>query len=106
MSLQPRWPRSRNSWRVARSMAGKDACYVLVRTSTEAFALYEHLRAAKVPARVAPAPHGMQACCGTSVLLDPADVSAAQAVIDALQFPIERIVRVECAVNPARDRYC
>ena len=106
MPPQPRWPRSCDSWRVARSMVGKDACYVLVRTSTEAFALYEHLRAAKVPARVAPAPHGMQACCGTSVLLDPADVSAAQAVIDALQFPIERIVRVECAVNPARDRYC
>ncbi len=39
----------------------------------EAFDLYERIRDAGVPARVAPAPHGMQACCGTSVMLDPAD---------------------------------
>ena len=50
-------------------MPAKDACYVLVRTSTEAFDLYEHIRDAGVLARVAPAPHGMQACCGTSVML-------------------------------------
>lgn len=51
-------------------MPAKDACYVLVRTSTEAFDLYERIRDAGVPARVAPAPHGMQACCGTSVMLE------------------------------------
>lgn len=84
----------------------KDACYVLVRTSTEGFDLYERLVKAGVPACVAPAPHGMQACCGTSVLLDPEVVSAAKPVIDAAPYPIERIVRIAGAINPARDSYC
>ena len=84
----------------------KDACYVLVRTSTEGFDLYQRLVDAGVPARVAPAPHGMQACCGTSVLLDPEVVDAARPVIEAAPYPIERIVRVAGAINPARDTYC
>lgn len=87
-------------------MVAKDASYILVRTSTEAFDLYERIREAGIPARVAPAPHGMQACCGTSVMLDPAEVGRAQAVIDAAPYPIERIVRVEGAINPSRDRFC
>lgn len=81
-------------------MPAKDACYVLVRTSTEAFDLYGRIRDAGVPARVAPAPHGMQACCGTSVMLEPADVERARAVIDEAPYPIERIVRVAGAVDP------
>lgn len=87
-------------------MPAKDACYVLVRTSTEAFDLYERIRDASVPARVAPAPHGMQACCGTSVMLEPADVERARAVIDEAPYPIERIVRVTGAVDPSRDKFC
>ena len=79
---------------------------MLVRTSTEAFDLYERIRDAGVPARVAPAPHGMQACCGTSVMLDPADVDRARAVIDEAPYPIERIVRVAGAVDPSRDKSC
>ena len=76
---------------------------MLVRTSTEGFDLYQRLVDAGVPARVAPAPHGMQACCGTSVLLDP---EVARRVIEAAPYPIERIVRVAGAINPARDTYC
>lgn len=87
-------------------MPAKDACYVLVRTSTEAFDLYERIRAAGVPARVAPAPHGMQACCGTSVMLEPEDVDRARKVIEAAPYPIERIVRVTGAIDPSRDRFC
>lgn len=74
-------------------LQAKEACYVLVRTSTEGFDLYRRLVDAGVPARVAPAPHGMQACCGTSVLLDPEVVDAARPVIEAAPYPIERIVR-------------
>ena len=66
----------------------------------------ERIRDAGVPARVAPAPHGMQACCGTSVMLDPADVDRARAVIDEAPYPIERIVRVAGAVDPSRDKFC
>ena len=73
---------------------------MLVRTSTEAFDLYERIRDAGVPARVAPAPHG------TSVMLDPADVDRARAVIDEAPYPIERIVRVAGAVDPSRDKFC
>lgn len=80
-------------------LQAKDACYVLVRTSTEGFDLYQRLVDAGVPARVAPAPHGMQACCGTSVLLD-------SEVVDAAPHPIERIVCVAGAINPVRDTYC
>ena len=71
-------------------LQAKDACYVLVRTSTEGFDLYQRLVDAGVPARVAPAPHGMQACCGTSVLLDPEVVDAARLVIEAAPYPIVR----------------
>lgn len=71
-------------------LQAKDACYVLVRTSTEGFDLYQRLVDAGVPARVAPAPHGMQACCGTSVLLDPEVVDAARPVIEAAPHPIVR----------------
>ena len=87
-------------------LQAKDACYVLVRTSTEGFDLYQRLVDAGVPARVAPAPHGMQACCGTSVLLDPEVVDAARPIIEVAPYPIERIVRVAGAINPARDTYC
>lgn len=87
-------------------LQAKDACYVLVCTSTEGFDLYQRLVDAGVPARVAPAPHGMQACCGTSVLLDPEVVDAARRVIEAAPQPIERIVRVAGAINSARDTYC
>lgn len=44
--------------------------------------------------------------CGTSVLLDPEVVDAARPVIEAAPYPIERIVRVAGAINPARDTYC
>lgn len=87
-------------------LQAKDVCYVLVRTSTEGFDLYQHLVAADVPARVTPAPHGMQACCGTSAFLGPEVVDAARPVIEAAPHPIERIVRVAGAINPARDTYC
>lgn len=43
---------------------------------------------------------------GTSVLLDPEVVDAARPVIEAAPYPIERIVRVAGAINPARDTYC
>ena len=48
----------------------------------------------------------MQACCGTSVMLDPADVDRARAVIDGAPYPIERIVCVAGAVDPSRDKFC
>lgn len=43
---------------------------------------------------------------GTSVFLDPEVVDAARPVIEAAPYPIERIVRVAGAINPARDTYC
>lgn len=87
-------------------LQAKDACYVLVRTGTEGFDLYQRLVDAGVPARVAPAPHGMQACCGTSVLLDSEVVDAARRAIEAAPHPIVRIVCVAGAIDPARDTYC
>lgn len=87
-------------------LQAKDACYVLDRTSTEGFDLYQRFVDAGVPACVAPAPHGMQACCGTSVLLDPEVVDAARPVIEVAPYPIVRIVRVAGAIDPARDTYC
>ena len=41
-----------------------------------------------------------------SVLLDPEVLDAARPVIEAAPYPIERIVRVAGAINPARDTYC
>lgn len=69
-------------------LQAKDACYVLDRTSTEGFDLYQRFVDAGVPARVVSAPHGMQACCGTSVLPDPEVVDAARRVIEAAPYPI------------------
>lgn len=60
-------------------LQAKAACYVLVRTSTEGFDLYQRFVDAGVPAR---------------------------RVIEAALYPIERIVRVAAAINSARDTYC
>ena len=87
-------------------LQAKDACYVLVRTSTEGFDLYQRLVDAGVPACVAPASHGMQARCGASVLLDLEVVDAARPATEVTPYPIERIVRVAGAINPVRDTYC
>lgn len=38
--------------------------------------------------------------------LPPEVVDAARPVIEAAPYPIERIVRVAGAINPARDTYC
>lgn len=69
-------------------LQAKDACYVLVRTSTEGFDLYQRLVDAGVPACVAPASHGMQARCGASVLLDLEVVDAARPAIEVAPYPI------------------
>lgn len=87
-------------------MAGKAAWYVLVRSHTDGFALLEALRAQNVSARVAPAPHGVQACCGMSLLIDSSQVEAVRAIIEAGPTPAEGIIEVENAIDPSRNKFC
>lgn len=90
----------------AGSSTAKSAWYVLVRSHTEGFELYNRMKADGIPARIAPAPHGLQACCGMSLMLDEEHVEDARRFIEEASFPIERIVEVDNAIDPKRDRYC
>lgn len=87
----------------ARSQA---AWYVLVRSHTEGLGLYRQLRGAGFPVRIAPVPHGLQACCGMSVLVGEAEVDAVRAFMDRENCPYEDVVRVERAIDAGRDRFC
>lgn len=87
-------------------MTAGDAYYVLVRNHTEGFDLHGRLRRRGLDVRIAPAPHGLQACCGMSILVRPADKEAVCAAIAEEGVPIEDVVKVAGAIDPARDRYC
>ncbi len=85
----------------------KAAYYLLVNTSTEGMALYRALREHGCRVRVAPVPRGVTACCGTSVMVEPEDMPAVQAVLDAdSSLAYERVVKLEGAIDPQRDVFC
>lgn len=85
----------------------KAAYYLLVNTSTEGMALYRALREHGCRVRVAPVPRGVTACCGTSVMVEPEDMLAVQAVLDAdSSLAYERVVKLEGAIDPQRDVFC
>ena len=85
----------------------KSAFYVLVNSSTEGLALYRALRGRGLAVRIAPAPHGVVACCGMSLAIDPAEMPAVREALDAdpaLRY--DRVVEVVDAIDPHRDAYC
>lgn len=70
-------------------------------------ALYRALREHGCRVRVAPVPRGVTACCGTSVMVEPEDMPAVQAVLDAdSSLAYERVVKLEGAIDPQRDVFC
>jgi hypothetical protein len=81
--------------------------YVLVATSTAAFALYKKLKASGCGVRVAPAPRVEQACCGTAVMLEPGSLAAVeQALREQPCEGFERIVFAPTVPNARRDKFC
>lgn len=70
-------------------------------------ALYRALREHGCRVRVAPVPRGVTACCGTSVMVEPEDMLAVQAALDAdPALAYERVVKLEGAIDPQRDVFC
>ena len=70
-------------------------------------ALYRALREHGCRVRVAPVPRDVTACCGTSVMVEPEDMPAVQAVLDAdSSLAYERVVKLEGAIDPQRDVFC
>ena len=81
--------------------------YVLVHSSTEGLALFRGLRERGCRVRIAPAPRGHTACCGMSVMVDPADMPAVRAALDgdpALAY--DRVIELANTIDPLRDAYC
>lgn len=88
------------------ALRSRAAWYVLVSSHTEGLGLYRRLRSAGFAVRIAPVPHGLQACCGMSVLVGEAEVDAVRAFMDRENCPYEDVVRVEHAIDAGRDRFC
>ena len=81
--------------------------YLLVNSSTEGMALFTRLREAGCAVRVAPAPRGATTCCGMSVLVNPEDMPAVRAALEANPtWEYDRVVELVNDINPHRDRYC
>lgn len=81
--------------------------YVLVATSTAAFALYKKLKASGCGVRVAPAPRVEEACCGTAVMVEPGSLAAVEQVLREQPCEgFERIVFAPTAPNARRDKFC
>lgn len=86
---------------------GNGAWYALVESATEGFAAYQKLRAEGFSVRIAPAPRGVQACCGMSIVFgDEAEVERARKYAAKEALAVTEFVRVESAPNPRRDRFC
>ena len=81
--------------------------YVLVETYTQAMAIQDALREGSVPSRVSPVPYAIQhiAGCGVAILLQPENVEAASAVINAASLPHHSIQPLACQINPRRDHF-
>lgn len=83
------------------------AVYILVRNHSEGFELLAKLKGEGIRARIAPAPHGVRACCGMSlVLADREQAGRVRSFLEDVKFPVEGIVEVENAFDPNRGRFC
>ncbi len=81
--------------------------YVLVNNATEGMALYTFLRDVGCMVRIAPAPRGETTCCGMSLRVVPADMSAVYEALDYDDAPgYDRVVEIIDDIDPNRDIYC
>lgn len=84
-----------------------DRYYILVEGATQALALFAYLRQRECPCRIAPTPHGAQACCGTSIMIEPPHRERAEQLLQAHDAPAyESMIKIENAISPHRDRFC
>lgn len=85
----------------------KTVFYVLVNSSTEGLALFRALRERSCKVRIAPAPRGHTACCGMSLLVEPADMPAVRSELAAdPTLAYDRIIEIENTIDPHRDAFC
>lgn len=86
---------------------GNAAYYILVDSTTAAMGLYRALRQRGCQVRVAPVPRGVTACCGTSLMVEPDQLPAVQATLDAdPPLAYQSIVRLDNAIDPNRNVFC
>lgn len=82
--------------------------YVLFANYEQGLALRDLLLASGVPNRIAPAPRAIQGelSCGMSLLLEPDQVEAARACIEANRAEYHAIVPLAGQIKSHRDKYC
>ena len=82
--------------------------YILFANYEQGLALRDLLTAAGVKNRIAPAPRAIQGelSCGMSLLLEPDQVDAARACIEANHAEYHAIVPLEGQIKSHRDKYC
>lgn len=82
--------------------------YILFANYEQGLALRDLLLKEGIKNRIAPAPRAIQGelSCGMSLLIEPAELEAAKACIQAHQAPHHAIVPLEGQIKARRDRYC
>lgn len=89
------------------NQSNTDRYYILVEGATQALALFKYLRECECPCHIAPTPHGAQACCGTSIMVEPPYREQAEQLLHAHGAPAyEAMIKIENAISPHRDRFC
>ncbi len=82
------------------------ACYVLFDGYTDALALYEAARRARIGARVSPTPRQARSECGSSLLIECDDRTRLESLAKAEGLAYQRIVELERQIDATRDRFC
>lgn len=82
--------------------------YILFENYEQGLDLHALLDGAGVQNRIAPAPRSIQGelSCGMSLLLEPEELAAAKAVIEAHQAAHYAIVPLAGQIHSHRDKYC
>lgn len=82
--------------------------YILFENYTHGMAMNKLLREHKIPARISPAPRSLQGIvgCGMSILLKEKDIEPALECIKNSNAVYHSIEKLQCQIDPGRDRYC
>lgn len=80
--------------------------YVLFPNHDNGMRLYKELKALGVRCIIAPTPRAASKCCGISLLIEEADISAVNTCVEKQGIEILGITAIEKDINPNRDKYC
>ena len=89
-------------------MTEKTRYYILFDNYTQGLFLKDLLTKSGIRSRIAPTPHAIQGelGCGVCLLVEPEEIDAAKACIEANRAEYHSIVPLAGQINPKRNRFC